>query len=188
MQKTPSISINLAKNRGETVVDRFIGFALTVGRVVIIGTELIALSAFLYRFTLDQTLVQLHDRIKQEQAVVRLLKDNETNFRNLQDRLNLSATLITTGSSLTTMLTDIIAFAPPDMNIHTVAVAPDGIRIEATIQSIVSLSNFVDKLKAYPQVISVSLDRISNQTETGTITIDITALLKQQKGGTVKTL
>lgn len=182
MQKTPDISINLAKNRGESIVDRFIGFALTVGRILIIGTELIALSAFLYRFTLDQTLVDLHDRITQEEAVVKLLQDNETNFRNLQDRLALSSTFIKDGDKLPKYMTDIISFAPPDMNIHTIAVATDGIRIEAAIQSVPSLSTFVDKLKEYSPISTVSLDRISNQTQTATITVDITALLKVKKG------
>src|SRR6185312_966933 len=93
MQKTSSITINLAKHRGESFVDRFIRFALTTGRVVVILTEVIALGAFLYRFTLDRTLVDLHDRIQQGQAVVNLLKDNETTFRNLQDRLALASTL-----------------------------------------------------------------------------------------------
>lgn len=179
MQKTPDNSINLAKNRGESLTDRIIAFALTAGRIVVIGTELIALSAFLYRFTLDQTLVQLHDQITQEKAVVNLLKDNETSFRNLQDRLNLSATLIKQGSMYPKILADVFSYAPPDMNIHTISVSSDGVRIEATMQSVISLSDFVDKLKAYPAIASVSLDRISNQTETSTITVDITALLKQ---------
>lgn len=182
MQKTSSININLAKHRGESFVDRFIRFALTTGRIVVILTEVIALGAFLYRFTLDRTLVDLHDRIQQGQAVVNLLKDNETTFRNLQNRLSLAATLTKEGDTMPKYLTDVISYAPSDMQIHTIAVAPDAIRIEATLQSIDSLSTFVDKLKAYPAVTSVSLDRIANQTETATITVDITALLKQQPG------
>lgn len=185
MQKTPGIAINLAKNHGESFLDRFIRFALTTGRIVIILTEVVALGAFLYRFSLDRQLVDLHDRIAQETAVVNLLKDNETKFRTLQDRLQLASTLIKEDDSLPTYMTDIIAFAPSDMDIHTIAVAPDAVRIEATLQSVSSLTTFVEKLKSYTAVDSVSLDRISNQTETATITVDITALLKKPKGGLV---
>jgi hypothetical protein len=182
MQKTPDLGINLAKNRGESIVDRFISFALNTGRVLVIGTELIALGAFLYRFSLDQTLVQLHDSVQQQEAIVNLLKDNEKTFRGLQNRLSLSSTLIKQGSIFPKLLSDVFSFAPSDMNIHTLSLAPDGIRVEATVQSVDSLSNFVDKLKAYPAVSGVSLDRVSNQTETATITVDITALLKPIKG------
>ena len=182
MQKTTDIGINLAKNRGESLVDRFITFALNTGRVLIISTELIALGAFLYRFSLDQTLVQLHDSIQQQSAVVDLLKDNEKTFRGLQNRIGLSSTLTQQSNIFPQMLSDIFSFSPSDMNIHTISLAPDGVRIEATMQSVASLSNFVDKLKSYPKVNSVSLDRISNQTETATITVDITAILKPIKG------
>lgn len=182
MQKAPLITINLAKNRGETLADRIIGFALTIGRVLIIGVEVIALGAFLYRFTLDRTLVDLHDRITQQEAVVKLLHDNEVLFRSLQDRLNLAATLVQQSSQLPKYLIDIETFAPFDMNIHAIAVATDGVRIQATVQSVDSLTTFVDKLKAYPPIKSVSLDRIDNQTATSTITVSITALFKTPKG------
>lgn len=187
MKKYPDLGINLAKNRGESLVDRFINFALNTGRVLIIGTELIALGAFLYRFSLDQTLIQLHDSVQQQEAIVNLLKDNEKTFRGLQSRLGLSATLTQQGSIFPKMLSDVFSFAPSDMNIHTFSLATDGIRIEATVQSVDSLSHFVDKLKAYPAINSVSLDRVSNQTETATITVDITALLKPIKGITPTT-
>lgn len=182
MQKASGISINLAKNRGESFVDRFVGFALTTGRLLVIITEGIALIAFIYRFSLDRTLVDLHDRITQNEAVVNLLKNNETLFRNLQDRLTLAATLTKQGGQTPTYLTDIVSFATPDMTIRTIDIGTDAIRIEVKVQSVSSLSDFVDKLKAYSPVTAVSLDRIANQTATDTITVNITATLKQQKG------
>lgn len=181
MEKTSAITINLAKNRGESLVDRIVGFALTVGRVLIICTELIALGAFLYRFTLDRTLADLHDSITQQEAVVKLLHTNEVLFRNIQDRLHLASILIQQSNQLPNYLTTIQTFAPLDMTIHTIAVSPDAVRIQATVQSVDSLSTFVDKLRIYAPVKGVSIDRIDNQTETDTITVDITAVLKPSK-------
>lgn len=181
MAKATDININLAKNRGESFLDRFIGFALTIGRVLIIVTELIALAAFLYRFTLDRTLSDLHDRITQQEAVVNLLKDNESTFRNIQARLSLANALTKQGNQLPSYLQDVVSFAPVDMNIQTIAVATDAIRIEATVQSVDSLTHFVDKLKLYAPIASVSIDKIDNQTLTGTIIVSITATLKKQK-------
>lgn len=178
MQKPSSVTINLAKNRGETLVDRVIGFALTIGRVLIICTELVALGAFLYRFTLDQTLVGLHDTITQQEAVINLLRDNETKFRGVQDRLQTASILLTQSGELSTYLIDVESFAPSDMNIQNITAATDGIRVQATVQSVDSLTAFVNKLKAYPQVKSVSLDRIDNQTQFATIAFSVTALFK----------
>ncbi|MDE2025485.1 MAG: hypothetical protein KGJ07_03255, partial [Patescibacteria group bacterium] len=77
-------TINLVRGRRPRVLDQFVGWALTIGRVVVILTELIALGAFLYRFGLDRQLVDLHDKIAQEQSIVDLLKQNENSYRNLQ--------------------------------------------------------------------------------------------------------
>lgn len=180
MPKLPNVSINLAKNRGASVTDRVIAFALTTGRVIVILTEVIALGAFLYRFTLDQSLAKLHDHITQEIAVVNLLKSNEATFRSLQARLSLASTLGRQGIEFPKYLSDIMNFASPDITINAIALAPDGIRLEATTQSVSSLSDFVEKLKAYGPVQSVSLDRISNQTQSAILTVSITALLKPQ--------
>lgn len=187
MQKTASITINLAKNRGESLVDRVIAFALTIGRVLIIITELIALGAFLYRFTLDRTLVGLHDAISQEGTIVRLLHNNEVLYRSVQNRLSL-ASLLTKSPPLEQYLIDIKSFAPVNMTIQTIAVAPDAIRIQASAQSVDSLTLFVEKIKQYPQVKSVSIDSINNKTTTDVITVSITVTLKNApvttRGGT----
>src|SRR5258706_9366482 len=87
MLKSPAI--NLAKGRGQTFLDRFLNWALSIGRVVVIVTEAVALTAFLYRFNLDRQIIDLHSRINQEQIIVKLLNNNETTFRSLQDRLSL---------------------------------------------------------------------------------------------------
>ena len=68
-------SINLFKDKNKNFFDLFIKWALSIGRVVVIATEAIALSAFLYRFSLDQQLIDLNDKIVQKQALVKLLKN-----------------------------------------------------------------------------------------------------------------
>ncbi len=182
MQKVPGININLAKGRGESFVDRFIVWALNAGRVVIILTEAVALSAFLYRFSLDRSLVDLHDRIAQEQAVVKLLKNNEDTFRNLQDRLALSKQIMNESSQTTTEFKNIIGFIPPTFAVSDISFAIDNVKIEGSTQSIQPISDLVTKLKEYPLVASVSVDKIENRTTTATIDVSITATFKVNKG------
>lgn len=181
MQKVGGITINLAKGRGESFIDRFIVWALNIGRVVIILTEAIALSAFLYRFSLDRTLVDLHDRIAQEQAVVKLLKNNEDTFRNVQDRLALAKQITTQATQTTKSFQDVISFIPADFVISDITFGTDGVKIQGTTQSIQPISVLVTKLKSYSLVSSVSVDKIENRTATGTFSITISALFKAPK-------
>lgn len=174
-----SLNINLVKNRKPKLLDQFIGWSVTIGRAVIILTEAIALSAFIYRFNLDRQLIDLHDKIVQEQNIVRFFKKNEDIYRNLQDRLSLAKTTTQEQNQLLKTYSDIIALVPSDVNIHSVIFTTANTRIEAQAQSIISVSKFVDGLKKYPTITSVSIDNIENKTSTGIITVGITAILKQ---------
>lgn len=178
MQKPQLLTINLAKNRGETFWDRFISWALTAGRIIIILTEVIALGAFLYRFSLDRQLVDLHDHISQQTAVVNLLKNNEASFRNLQNRLTLAKNGMDEVNQTTKIFFDMLAMIPSDMDVSTFQMTPDTVRIEGTLGSIASLRSLVDKIKAYPQVSSVSLDKIQTNTATATISVSLSITLK----------
>lgn len=178
MEKAQALTINLAKNRGDTFWDRFISWALTAGRIVVILTEGIALIAFLYRFTLDRQLVDLHDHIAQQTAVVNLLKNNEASFRNLQNRLDVAKNVMTSTNQFTKVFTDVLGSIPEDMDVTTFQMTADTVRIEGTLQSITSLRTLVDKIKAYPLVTSVSLDKIQTNTSTATVGVSLTILLK----------
>ena len=181
MEKLPTPSINLAKNRGESVSERIIAFALTIGRVLVIVTETIALGAFLFRFGLDRQLVDLHDRITQEQAIVNLLKDNESTYRNLQDRLTLESNIAAAASKSVTLYQDVFKMIPSDMNLVTISFSDTSIHVEGTVPSLISLSSFVKKLQSDSRISRVSLDKIENKTTEGVIDVVLTIYMSTER-------
>ena len=176
MQKN-SPSINLLK-RKTSLVDRFVNWALTVGRLLVILTEIVALSAFIYRFSLDRQLIDLHSKITQEQAIVNYLKDNEQTYRNLQDRLATAANYSTLGVNRFKIFSDIVGFTPEGMSFNNLSLYENRIRIDANVDSVSSLSIFVNSLKNYSAIDTVSIDKIENKPSSAVITISITAALK----------
>lgn len=154
-----SVSINLLKKQGD-FVEKFIGWALTVGRLLVIVTELIALSAFLYRFSLDRKLIDLHGKIKQQESIVKAYKNNEDKYRNLQDRLALASSFSNTGTSKIKIFQDILNFAPKGLTIGNLAMRESRISINAVAQSTSSLKTFINSLKTYPQLKKLNLDSI----------------------------
>src|SRR5581483_5458401 len=164
MEKLPTPSINLAKNRGEKLSDRILAFALSIGRDLVIVTEAVALGAFLFRFGLDRQLVDLHDKIKQEQAIVALLKNNEATYRNLQDRLLVENTLDNASTTSVALYKAIYNMIPSDMSLTSLLLSDTSVTVQGDLSSLISLSDFVKKLKSYPAVESVSIDKIENKT------------------------
>lgn len=174
-----SISINLKKTQKENSLDKFIDWALKIGRILVIITELIALAAFLYRFTLDQQLADITTKIKQEQVILVNFKKNEDKFRNLQDRLALASNSIQKTNQRVKLYNDIIGFAPVGFTFNTISLFAGRIQMTADVSSVLPLSAFVNSLKSYDAISDVSIDNITNKITGATISVSITANLKQ---------
>jgi len=180
VQKNHHPSINLLGNRQGSIFERFIDWALTIGRFVVILTEVIALSAFVYRFTLDRQLIDLHSKIKQETAIIGYVKGREETYRNLQDRLSVASTFSGSGEKKIKTFNDIIGLATGGMTFNQLVLTENNVRIDANFQYISSLTSFVNSLKKYPAVGSVSIEKIENKLSNALITVSITANLKQK--------
>jgi Tfp pilus assembly protein PilN len=176
-----SASINLLGSKNKTL-DLIVSWALTIGRALVIVVELVALGAFLYRFSLDNQLQDLRTKIKQEQAIVVYQKTSEDNYRNLQARLALISSASKNSDNNLKTFKDILALAPAGFTFKIFDSTGDKAQLEANVNSVDVLSNFIAKLKAYPAITSVSLDKIQNDTSNSTITVGISILFKKQGG------
>jgi len=174
-------SVNLVKTGQNLFLERFINWALTIGRAVVIFTEFVALLAFLYRFSLDRELIDLHSKIKQEQAIVSYLKDSEQTYRNLQDRLFVISTSSKEANRKLKIFNDIIDLTPSGISFNDFSLSQNRIKINANAESIIVLSALIEKLKKYPNVETVSLDKIENRPSNGIIKIAITVGFKETK-------
>src|ERR1035437_314997 len=176
-----SASINLIGSKNKTF-DLIISWALTIGRALVIAVEIVALGAFLYRFSLDNQLQDLRTKIKQEQAIVVYQKNSEDNYRNLQDRLAIITSVSKSSDSNLKTFKDILALAPTGFTFKIFDSSGDKAQLEADVVSVDVLSSFIAKLKAYPSVASISLDKIQNDTVNSTVTVGISILFKKEGG------
>lgn len=175
-----STAINLVKkDKGETV-NQIVNWAQTIGKILIIIVQIITLSALVYRFFLDNQLRDIHTKIKQEQAVLGSLKNNENTYRNLQERLSLIASVSDIGTENVKVFKDIIGLAPIGMTFSNVTLTENGIRLEANVSSIYPLSIFINSLKKYEKTDTVSINKIENKTSSAVITVSIAVTLKQK--------
>src|SRR5918993_397746 len=101
-------SINLLPNKGGGLFDQFLSWALTIGRLLIILTETLALGTFFYRFSIDMKIIDLHDSIKNQRIIVQQFKNTEDTARNLQARLALAQKHMNEAANTPTTFADII--------------------------------------------------------------------------------
>lgn len=176
MQNSPT-PINLIRKKETAFIDKFINWTLSIGRLIVIITEIIAISAFLYRFSLDEKLVALHDEIEQKQKQLSLFQKDEKNFRNFQDRLSLVSKFSEQSTMTFKTFQDIVGFTPEELKFNELTLKNDQTTIDLNVASIPSLTQFINSLKSYPNTKSVSVDNIENNPGAG-LTVAITALFK----------
>ena len=114
-------SINLVRNKQISLPNKFMDWTLTIGRLIVIITEVVAVTAFIYRFSLDERLVELHSKIKQKQDIVSFLKNDENKYRNLQDRIALAATFSKKAANSTQIITDVTNLIPNQLSINNLS-------------------------------------------------------------------
>lgn len=176
-----SSSINLVKSEKSDVLERVINWLLSVGRILVVVTELIALGAFLWRFGLDQQIIDLHTKIKQKEAIVAAFKQNEQEYRNLQDRLKLASNFTYSTNNKLDSYKGILDIAPADIAFNKLSQATDRLTMEINVNSVSALSNFVSALKSDRSIESVSIDKIETKTSKAIIVVGITVILKPLK-------
>lgn len=177
-------SIDLGKKQS-TMSDDIIKWALSFGRLLIIVVEIVAFSAFLYRFVLDRELVDLNDKIKGEQAIVLSLDEREAEFRNLHERLSTVKTINTTGNSKLKIFNDIIAFTPTEITYSAFVINNEKLLLEINISSIPAFTKYKDSLQEYNQINSVTVTGIDNSAGTNTVKVTIEAKLKGEQNETI---
>ncbi len=171
--------INLLPDKGDNLLSQFLSWALTVGRLLIIITETLALSVFIYRFSLDVKIIDLHDKIKSASAIVGSFKEGEETFRNLQARLSFIKEYDTKKDRTLTLLEEVIELGRNKITFKNLSVTITNIEIEAESPSAAALTAFVQGIKNHPEVTAVNIDRVQNSTENGLVTISIVAELKE---------
>lgn len=170
-------SINLVKNKQIPLFDKFMDWALTIGRLIVIITEVVAVITFIYRFSLDDRIVNLHSVIKQKQNLISVLKNDENKYRNLQDRIALASTFSTKATNSNQTIANIVSLMSTQAKISNLILNKDRLSLNVDVKSVSSLANFIDSLKSYPNIKSISIDNIENKPSAG-LFVNITAMLK----------
>lgn len=174
-------NINLLKSEERSLFERVLSWTLTVGRVLVIITEAVALGAFLYRFGLDMKLVDLKDDIKPLQAYVESKKGQEENFRDIQERLSLVKKHDSEALQLNTLFQNVITIAKGKIRFNTVDLNNETIKIDAITRSPGLMASFINELKALPEVESISVDKVESTQSNAEINILLSVALQKQK-------
>jgi len=140
---------------------KILKWTLTVGRYIVIFTELVVILAFLSRFKLDRDLTDLGEKIKQQQAIIQASSDFEKEFRFLNKRIQTIESLRKEQLETEGVLSEIASLTPLDVQLTEFSITGSQLSFNAFSLSERGLGTFLKKLKESSKFQNISLSQIS---------------------------
>jgi len=160
-KKPASISINLLPKDPfyQTPLGKILKWALSIGRYIVIFTELIVILSFVTRFSLDRRVTDLNDALFQKQTLIESYGDLEANVRQTQDKID-QYQQIEQQSNIAEVFPKLSAITPRDVTLDELVVKSDSVTLSGLTQSQNSLSLLINNIQLSPDFTRVSVDRI----------------------------
>ncbi len=165
--RTPSVNLIGEEEMEHTPVGRIVMWAVTYGRYIMIGTELIVLLAFISRFSLDRKLTDLNDEVSQKQAIIDANFDFETEFRTIQAKITTIQTFLSVTPIENNALNAIQTILPADVHLESLNITNEQVVGSVVANTTDGFSQMVANLQAANIFSQVEIGDIKRSPTTG---------------------
>ncbi|MCL4360262.1 hypothetical protein M1555_03360 [Patescibacteria group bacterium] len=179
------IEINLLghEDLAHTPQGRLVLWALTYGRYIMIGTEIVVLLAFISRFSLDRKLTDLKDEIDQKQAILTANKPLETEIQDVDSRLTAIKSLTAGQSAPVDLLSLLASILPSDVRLKSIDITQKKLSANVFAGTTPGFSQFLVNLQALQAIGNIEIGDISRDPVSG-ISFSFTADIRSRNPGT----
>ena len=158
--------------------EKFLYFALTFGRYIIIVTELIVFSCFLARFKLDKELEDISDSIQKQQAVLVSFSQQEEKIRLLQAQIKSIKEIKKRPRDPQIFFQNLVSLLPPSVFLEEVEVKQNKLSLRATAYTSEDLGKFLARITLSEKFKNPALSQVV--VEKGVIKFGLTAILTEK--------
>ena len=130
---------------------------INIGRIIIIGTELLAFSVFIGRIKLDRELTDLTDDLENQLVILENVEDFERDFRDLQHRLQVIKKLRQEQTPTSNVISLISSLLPPDVVLTGLTLQSDQSYLMAKTGSATAFARTIQQLKSSPKIKEIAL-------------------------------
>jgi Tfp pilus assembly protein PilN len=161
-----------------TPMGRIVTWAVTYGRYIMIGTEIVVLLAFISRFSLDRKLTDLKEEVTQKQNIIEANLPFEKDVRILQNKLSKIKTLFAQPVNPLETLILFQALLPQGVYLHSFDLTDNKLTIQAVATSTSSFAQFMANLQSSNHITNIDIGDIKRDPIIG-IQFSFTATIRQ---------
>lgn len=163
------ISLLPDENNSNLLSARIVKWAISVGRFVIVFTELIVISAFISRFWLDRKNSDLSEITRQQKAILESTKQFEDEYELLSRRLEAVKTLYNSQPDYSPSIATLVESTPGEIIYKSLTVGKQesskNIKIDLSVYAFQesTIIDFITNLLLNPKFDSVSVGSIEKK-------------------------
>ncbi|MDD4937579.1 MAG: hypothetical protein PHX34_00955 [Candidatus Shapirobacteria bacterium] len=161
---------------------KFFKWLTTVGRWVIILTELIVISAFISRFWLDRKNSDLSETVRQQEAILNSTKYFETEYASFQERLKTIKDFYSNQPEYNQQLLSLINSTPNNLIYDNLSIQKDSESNQTVAMASLiainedSIVNFISNLMLNPDIKTVNINKIEKKPKENSYTVSISVI------------
>ena len=149
----------------KTSLGRFLKWALTYGRYIVIFTELIVILAFLSRFKFDRDLTDLKEEVQNKTVVINSASALEQDFRLLKEKIGFLQTVDVEALASNDVFKKLASALPSEVAISKLDCTYDKLSFEATSVSENGLATLLYSLKKTQFFKNIDLKNVTSDPE-----------------------
>lgn len=169
-----------------TLLARTLRWLTTIGRIVIIFTELIVVAAFLSRFWLDRKNSDLSEVIRQQTAILSSTQDFESDYNSLQERLKYISNFYQSQPKYIADLNSLVQSLPDGIYFQSLNLSSDAKTSQVNAQVDLysyqedPIVSFITNLKLNPDINSVNVQKIEKKTKDSKYYLTLSLIFPQK--------
>lgn len=159
--KVPDVNLFPQDPFYNTFFGKILRWAVSVGRHIVIFTEIVVIGSFFSRFVLDRQVTDLNSSILQKQSIAESYGTLDTDIREIQRRTkDISDILAQQGRYKVLEL--ITKLTPPEIVYDQISLSGERLSITGRSKSGNALSALIEGLRSMPQLQSITIGDISS--------------------------
>ncbi len=156
-------NINLVGSKQPNVVDKAVYFLLHYLRYILVFTQFIVLVVFFFRFTVDETIIDLKDSIGQKKAILQVVQPILAEAKRINDKAEESKVIVDDQEELLTSIKYVLSIFPESLVLERLELEEGALILNGVALDPRQLQLFYNKLKKERRFAQVTLDNVKRQ-------------------------
>lgn len=162
----------------DSTLGKFIQWATSIGRWIVVFTEFIVICAFLSRFYFDTELANLFDKIRQNKAIVRSALVFEENFLRTQNKIKATKEILAQESYPSAIIVAVSKLLPAEVYLTEISVSDGSLKLSGFSSSESGVNLFVSGLKSRSSFSEVAVSQLNQKNAFSPINFDVSAKIQ----------